>query len=339
MVFADDSHTRRILEPGESLEQAVEGLAKDDLIFDEVMGIGGWAQNRSKADVVPSPCSKAPLRAFIAAADACPSTKVYGSRCIPWARHLGGSSYYNLSAHREIARRSSAMRAGFFSLGQFWTSWTRMWVKRSTFYVSVIEPALSGMTAIAPTSKQMHSLDIVMCRLLRVLEKGRACKWSKDKEEHAVAVANLSLLKKWRMLPLEYELSVRRIGWLQAAIKNPGAHEQFVAAVFGTPMVTGVDWRIRLPALDEAGHISAEAPSKLASAIQSCLMLYEGISGAESFFECWGTSTSRGMHCSWKVSLLMSSACLTLVFLWQHSAPVLKPLMHLGLQRNIPIWS
>jgi hypothetical protein len=54
VVFADDSLTRRVLEPGETLEAAAVGLAKDDGIFDIAMGAGGWKQNRSKADVVPA---------------------------------------------------------------------------------------------------------------------------------------------------------------------------------------------------------------------------------------------------------------------------------------------
>ena len=88
-------------------------------------------------------------------------------------------------------------------------------------------------------------------------------------------------------LPMAYELAARRIGWLQAAVKLPAAHEQFVASVFGTMIVEGKDWVVRLPALDGRGHISEDAPGKLALAHQEALLVYEGISGTESFYECW----------------------------------------------------
>jgi hypothetical protein len=54
VVFADDSLTRRVLEPDETLEMAAENLKKDDEISDIALGAGGWKQNRSKADVVPA---------------------------------------------------------------------------------------------------------------------------------------------------------------------------------------------------------------------------------------------------------------------------------------------
>ena len=87
---------------------------------------------------------------------------------------LGGIVNFNLSVRLEIDKRRNAMKAGWSRLGNFWTSHCRKRVKRSVLYANVVEPALSGLTAVVPTRSQMESLTAVLCKFLRVLEQGKA---------------------------------------------------------------------------------------------------------------------------------------------------------------------
>ena len=45
-TFADDSHSRRVMDPASTLRDEVAKLMADDHCFDAVLGTGGWKQNK-----------------------------------------------------------------------------------------------------------------------------------------------------------------------------------------------------------------------------------------------------------------------------------------------------
>ena len=173
VIFADDSNTRRIIPPGESLQDAIWGLYNDDKCFDDIMNEGNWVQNTTKADIVPS-MGNAGLRKFKAVAALDPDTKYISDRCVPHARHLGGTVAYNSSCKKEIDNRVQSMKAGWAALGRFWTSKARRSLKRRILLSYVAEAGISGLTAVAPSEAQLHKLTSTICRYLRVLEQGKA---------------------------------------------------------------------------------------------------------------------------------------------------------------------
>ena len=133
----------------------------------------GWKQNRSKADLVPQGLLP---RALITAAGRLEETQVLARRVAPFARHLGCTTYFNGSTQPEVTKRQAAMRAGWASLGDFWTANAWRSTKHNAMIAFVVEAALSGLGAVAPTLQQMSRLTGTLCTLLRVLERGKAFK-------------------------------------------------------------------------------------------------------------------------------------------------------------------
>ena len=173
VLFADDSATRKIIPPHQSLQQAIIGLMNEDKCFDEVIGKGNWVQNTSKAYIVPS-LGNSGLRQFRAIAASDPDTKYIADRCLPHARHLGGTVAYNGSLLKEIEKRLEAIRVGWSSLGRFWTSRARRNLKRKVLLSYVVEAGISGLSAMAPSEAQLGKLTSKICTYLRVLEQGKA---------------------------------------------------------------------------------------------------------------------------------------------------------------------
>lgn len=100
---------------------------------------------------------------------------------------------------------------------------------------------------------------------------------------------------------MHLELAVRRVKWLQAIVKCPGQHRQFVAVAWGTLVVTGTDWTEEVLALTDRGHLAPTA-SKLAFAFEEAWLYYEGVSGTKALFETWDS-----FQRSW-MALLLSAA-------------------------------
>ena len=113
------------------------------------------------------------------------------------------------------------------------------------------------------------------------------------------AVGNLVLLKKWRMLPMDMELQVRRFKWLQAMVRHPDANEQAVAAIFGRVEVKGDNWNRSCSALTAEGHIDRAFAGAHLLAFEEAVLAFEGISGTEDLFEAWAQYGR-----SWKALLL-----------------------------------
>ena len=81
---------------------------------------------------------------------------------------------FNNTAKREIEKRLAAMKAGWARLGAFWTSGVRKQTKRAALLSFVVEAAVSGLTAFAPSFLQLQALTKVLCSYLSVLEAGKA---------------------------------------------------------------------------------------------------------------------------------------------------------------------
>ena len=210
VVFADDSLCRRIINPGQTWEQILEGLLNDDCCFDQIMGEeGGWIQNVSKADIVPALLGNSSLP-LIAAAQEDEDFSKYASRIVPQARHLGGTVSMNLSTKTEMRKRRTAMQAGWCRLGAFWTSYVRKRLLRSCIFANVVESAMSGLLAVVPTRSQLDELTGVLCGYLRVLEKGKA--YRVEGKEHSTSRERPEYvqLRERRGLATEGEVNSKR---------------------------------------------------------------------------------------------------------------------------------
>ena len=119
------------------------------------------------------------------------------------------------------------MKVGWTQMGKFWHSEAPEATKRMVFYSKVVEAGLSGMEAFDPTDQQLNQMDSQVCKPLRSMEAGKACKWDTvgkavlvdngtlldEAEGHPEAVANWGLLRKWRILPMRFELAARRVAY------------------------------------------------------------------------------------------------------------------------------
>ena len=79
-----------------------------------------------------------------------------------------------MATAEEMTKRAAAMKSGCASLGDFCNARVRKSTKRAVLISFVIEAGLSGLTAVAPSVRQLHALTGVVCKHLRVFEVGRA---------------------------------------------------------------------------------------------------------------------------------------------------------------------
>ena len=150
--------------------------------------------------------------------------------------------------------------------------------------------------------KQLCSACVRFLPVDAASEQGTSTHNHSDQEEgpplHCRAMTNYELLQRWNLVPMHLELAIRKVKWLQAAIKDPIANEQFIAAAFGKVRVQGIGWEKELSALSSEGWISDSA-SPLARSFGEAIELFRGISGTESFFDEWQLKNN-----SWKALLV-----------------------------------
>ena len=92
--------------------------------------------------------------------------------------------------------------------------------------------------------------------------KGAACG-----KNNRVALSNSAVYKRWRILPVDLELRVREVKWLQKMCWAESAHGQILGALFGRLRVGG---RTVHDAFDEHGRLAVNA-SPFASKLISIL--------------------------------------------------------------------
>ena len=119
-------------------------------------------------------------------------------------------------------------------------------------------------------------------------------------EDAKLAMTNCQVLAHWRLLPIELELAVREVKWLQAICGGGAAHDQLIGALFGELKVGGVRM---FSALNHTGKLSGVA-SPYAKKMISNLNYFRPLETAKEFFpggpllgkaylDCWRTKTSK----------------------------------------------
>ena len=124
-------------------------------------------------------------------------------------------------------------RRGMPTYRRFSGSYLALSFKR--LVVSAICSALfvSGMSSFALEDAGYDKLEKCLCRFMRKLAAGSACKKPNSPEEHHVAMTNAELHRFAGIASVRTELIVARVGWYQAMLRNPGHHRQWLTAIAG----------------------------------------------------------------------------------------------------------
>ena len=112
----------------------------------------------------------------------------------------------------------------------------------------------------------------MLCKYMRVMfrgcaktvENGRVRQWS-NQQSH----------EHWRILVVSVEVAVRRVGWLQAMLRDEMNHAQPLAAIFGRFL-----WKV----LEEKGGL-CEGANPFAVAFHRDAYSFEGVTGTEELYE------------------------------------------------------
>ena len=146
------------------------------------------------------------------------------------ARHLGRRFTWNGNNREELLCRERAIRTAWLPMGRFWTvegHWTK---KRVIFGCKVLGAAVSAAETYAWRESEMQEINSKLCKCMRMMlrdraktvENGRVRQWSNQRRhEH------------WRIPLVSVEVVVRRVGWLQAMLRDETNHAQLLAAILG----------------------------------------------------------------------------------------------------------
>ena len=99
-------------------------------------------------------------------------------------------------------------------------------------------------------------------------------------------MTNSQVYSYWRILPIELELAVREVKWLQKLVEGGPAHDQLSGALFGELRVGGVRM---YGALGGDGRLSTEA-SPYARKFISNREYFRPLDSAAEFFKKWGNT-------------------------------------------------
>ena len=191
---------------------------------------------------------------------------------------MGGQYYRTGSNANEIGKRIQQVNAAWCEMGNFWHSDAPFAAKRNAFIGSIQGAALAGMTSYVLTDAEKRQLDTKLVGLLRSMMKGAAYN-----ETDGVALRNSQVYAHWRLLPIDLELRVREVRWLQKLCLGGSAHCQVIGALFGRSHV-GV--RVIYDALDKHGRLAGTA-SPYAFKLINNLDFFEPLETAREFFLCW----------------------------------------------------
>jgi hypothetical protein len=309
VVFADDIAAVRAIPDGLATT-AAELLINDTITLDRGLGEGGWKQNVTKMETVPnlrklgqnSLLAKKVSDRWLEIAPGSASADTVCGRFLPCARHLGGLLSWNGNNSAELQLRLRSMTNSWLEMGFFWTSRIPWKLKRTMLIGRIVSSAISGLLSYAMLPSQYATLDVKLCKYIRVLMAGTGHRV--DEAGKHSSDSRIEVLKTWRQLPLQFEDSVRRLSWLKEMVAFPSDHKQITAAIFGTfELYNNTDPQrskdLKLNILDTDGHIVASAPgAEFAMAFQAAIECYRDISGTEDFFETWEES-----GCSWTTLL------------------------------------
>ena len=92
----------------------------------------------------------------------------------PGGRYLGTMLWWNSSFAKELNRGLEATQHGWKCGGKLWTARVRKPINIAAFQSLVIEAALSGLTAVLLSFKQLNHVDAKTSKYLRVMQEGKA---------------------------------------------------------------------------------------------------------------------------------------------------------------------
>ena len=102
--------------------------------------------------------------------------------------------------------------------------------KKLLFQATVQGAILINMDTYFTTNNDYNILDVCITNKVRALRRGKAVDWS---GEHPTAQKTYQLWHWAHLVPCELELRVRRLKHLQAVVRSPMQHEQYIAMMFG----------------------------------------------------------------------------------------------------------
>ncbi len=147
-----------------------------------------------------------------------------------YARYLGPHLAYNNTCARELEYRKVGMQAAWSRMRGFWSKSKNTRWKSLVFQCIVAGTGTTGMCALAPTKRQYMQLNTQQVKLLRALVGGAQTHQS---EEHVTVQTNRQVLRKCKQSWISTQVQMQRIGWLQAMVRIPQHHVQYLAAMFG----------------------------------------------------------------------------------------------------------
>ena len=223
-LFVDDMATRLA---GKSRREVVGSCVECSGTFDSCMGAVGISQNVEKAEYLSSlrgTGSRAATRELFL-------DNSHGSfkHC---ARYLGPQLHHRGFNYIEVQARVYSATQAWYAYRRFWSSDSALSFKRLVFR-AIFSTLVSGMTSFALEDADYDKLEKCLCRFMRKLAAGSACKKPNSPEEHHVAMANAGPHRFAGIASVRTELTVARVVWYQAELRYPGHHRQWLTAVAG----------------------------------------------------------------------------------------------------------
>eukprot|EP00959_Pyramimonas_sp_CCMP1952_P280959 5872675-Pyramimonas_sp.AAC.1 len=116
----------------------------------------------------------------------------------------------------------------------------------------------------------INQMDTIIAKYLSALGRDEATDWSGS---HPLSLPHAVLRRRWKVVPTRRAQASRRLAWAQKMARDPEAHSQVIAALWGAlndgPL-----------AQDPLGRLAREAPP-LARQAAADLRLFDGASGTE----------------------------------------------------------
>ena len=191
-------------------------------------GVGGYCQNPSKRVIVPEMSSQVANRRL--------QELVVDGEVAANTRHLGGQYCRSKGSNNsEIEKRIAQVNAAWCEMGGFWTSEAPFVATRCAFIGSIQGAANSRLPSYVLTEGERRKLDSKLVGVLRCMMKGAAYDQSANR-----SMSNCQVYSHWRLLPIELELVVREVKWLQKIVRGGPAHEQLIGELFGRLKVGGL---------------------------------------------------------------------------------------------------
>ena len=152
------------------------------------------------------------------------------------ARYLGTQIHQDGWTVEERKKRINAAMIGWSLMGKFWTSSVCIRFRRIAFHCVVYTAAISGLEANVMTRTDMEAINKLLLGYGRRMLKGKACRKA-EQADGSVRYESISNQHVWKYIgcvPVQIELRVRRLKWLQELVAFPENNKMVIAALLGT---------------------------------------------------------------------------------------------------------